>query len=414
MEQSKTVFLLSFLTALVVGAAAGVGAASWAFERSFAPRTAAPLFSSPSSTTVIPPVTNRSLDEEQTIEVVKRTSPAVVAINITKEINPRARTPQAAFPDFFDDPFSQFFRMQPVPQATSTEKQQVVVGAGSGFFVSQDGYLVTNKHVVSDPNATYTVITQDQKKYPAKVLALDPTLDLAVVKVEGINFPFLQLGNSDDLIVGQSVIAIGNALAEFQNTVTKGVVSGLNRRLEAGGSGIGTEVIEQAIQTDAAINFGNSGGPLLNLHGEVIGINTAISQNGQSLGFALPSSVVKHALESVRKNGKIVRPWLGIRYVQIDEDFQKKNHLAYDHGVLVVRGNTPEDLAVIPGSPANKAGIVENDILLEFNGQKLDGQRSLSSLIAALDPGQKVTLKLSHEGKEKTIDVTLDERKETK
>lgn len=401
------------MIALVVGTVAGLGGAYWMLERPFAMQRSSSL--TPTSSTVIPPIPMRSLDEEQTIEVVKRTSPAVVAIDITKAIDPRARNPQAAFPDLFNDPSFPFFTTPSVPStptATSTEKQQVVVGAGSGFFVSQDGYLVTNKHVVDDKDATYTVITSDKKKYPAKVLALDPSLDLAIIKVEGNDFPFLQLGKSDDLIVGQSVIAIGNALAEFQNTVTKGVVSGLNRRLEAG-SEAGTEVIEQAIQTDAAINFGNSGGPLLNLQGEVIGVNTAISQNGQSLGFALPSSVVSHALESVRKNGKIVRPWLGIRYLQIDEDLQKKNHLAYDYGVLVVKGNTPTDLAVIPGSPANKAGIVENDIVLELNGMKLDGQRSLSSIIASLDPGQKVTLKISHAGKESSVDITLEERKET-
>lgn len=410
MEQNKTILFSSFLIALLVGASAGFGGAyvmlKQPFLRGIAP---APVVA---SSTATPIITQRSLDEEQTIDVVKRASPAVVAINITKSVDPRARTPQALFPDIFDDPSFQFFSAPTATSTTSTEKQSIVVGAGSGFFVSQDGYLVTNKHVVSDPDATYTVITSDQKKYPAKVLALDPTLDLAIVKVEGDHFPFLQLGKSDDLIVGQSVIAIGNALAEFQNSVTKGVISGLNRRLEAG-SRTGTEVIEQAIQTDAAINFGNSGGPLLDLQGEVVGVNTAISQNGQSLGFALPSRVVSHALESVRKNGKIVRPWLGIRYLQIDEQIQKKNSLTYDYGVLVVRGNTPADLAVIPGSPANKAGIVENDIVLEFNGLKLDGQRSLSSIVASLDPGQRVTLKISHEGKEKTIDVTLEERKET-
>lgn len=411
MEQTQRTIVWSFLVALVVGALAGASGASWAVQRTFAPQPVIPIST---STTAIPPVVNRNIEEEQTIDVVKRTSPAVIAINISKTINPNARTPQVLFPDLFDDP-SRFFQMQPVPStgATSTKGQQVVVGAGSGFFVSQDGYIVTNKHVVSDKNATYTVVTQDQKKYPAKVLALDPTLDLAVIKIEGANFPFLQLGNSDDLIVGQSVIAIGNALAEFQNTVTKGVVSGLNRRLEAGGNGQGTEVIEQAIQTDAAINFGNSGGPLLNLHGEVIGVNTAISENGQSLGFALPSSVVSHALESVRKNGKIVRPWLGIRYVQIDEDLQQKKQLAYNYGVLIVPGDTKTDPAIIPNSPAAKAGLVENDILLEFNGTKLNGQRSLSSLIAALDPGQTVTLKIAHVGAEKTITVTLEERKET-
>ena len=409
MEQNKLFLLVTLLIALLAGAAAGVGGAYWFIERPL-PVDSLPLVST--SSTMIPPVAMRSQDEEQTIEVVRRTSPAVVAITITKEIDPRAQRPQALFPDFLDDPFSQFFRTPVTPAPSTGEKQRVIVGGGSGFFVSQDGYIVTNKHVVSETNAEYTVITPDQKKHLAKVLALDPTLDLAILKVEGIDFPFLQLGNSDELIVGQSVIAIGNALAEFQNTVTKGVVSGLNRRLEAG-SRTGTEVIEQAIQTDAAINFGNSGGPLLDLHGRVVGVNTAISQGGQSLGFALPSTVVAHALESVRKNGKIVRPWLGLRYVQIDEELKEKNNLAYDYGVLLIRGNTPSDIAIMPGSPAEKAGLAEDDIILEFNGIKLNDQRSLSSIIASLDPGQKVTLRVVHKGEEKMIDVTLEERKET-
>jgi serine protease Do len=410
MEQNKTSLFVTLLVALLAGAAAGVGGAYWLIERPLRIDSLPPIAT---SSTMIPPVVMRSQDEEQTIEVARRTSPAVVAITITKEIDPRAQRPQALFPDFLDDPFSQFFRTPAAPAPSAGEKQRVVVGGGSGFFVSQDGYIVTNKHVVSETNAEYTVITTDQKKHSAKVLALDPTLDLAILKVEGTDFPFLQLGNSDELIVGQSVIAIGNALAEFQNTVTKGVVSGLNRRLEAG-SRTGTEVIEQAIQTDAAINFGNSGGPLLDLRGRVIGVNTAISEGGQSLGFALPSNVVAHALESVRKNGKIVRPWLGIRYVQIDEELKKKNNLAYDYGVLIIRGNTPSDLAIIPGSPADKAGLTENDIVLEFNGIKLDGIRSLSAIIAGLDPGQKVSLKIAQKGTEKMIEVTLEERKETK
>ncbi len=408
MEQQSRVFLLSAVTSIVLGAAAGIGGAQYVLH----PYTPSQLFSAPNSTstsvTLPVPVTN--IDEQQTKEVVTRVSPAVVSINISKQYDSRSTSSRDFFSQLFDTP-QDFLSLPPLSSSTKKGLKQQV-GGGSGFLVSEDGYIITNKHVVADKDAEYTVVMQDQKTFPATVIALDPSLDLAIIKIQGTAFPWIQLGNSDEATVGQTVIAIGNALAEFQNTVTKGIISGLNRHLEVG-FGSDTEVIEQAIQTDAAINFGNSGGPLLDLAGKVVGMNTAISESAQSLGFALPSNVIAHAFESVRKNGRIVRPWLGIRYVQIDEEVAQKNKLSQEYGVLISKGATKSDPAIIPGSPANKAGLVENDIILECNGQKLDGTRSLSSLIAGLDPGQQVTLKVMHEGQEKTIQVTLEERKET-
>ncbi len=349
-------------------------------------------------------------EELQTIDVVRQASPAVVSIVITKELT--ARSPDS----FFDDLFSDRFVYTPqVPSASSTTsttelpKQRLRVGGGSGFLVAADGYIVTNKHVVEDKKAEFTVVLQDGREFPGKVLATDPSLDLAIMKIEGANFPYLPLGDSDKIEIGQTVIAIGNALAEFQNTVTKGIISGVDRRLVAG-TRASAEVIEGAIQTDAAINPGNSGGPLIDLQGNVIGVNTAISENAQSLGFALPINVAKQAVESVKRTGKIVRPWIGVRYIQIDTDIAAQEKLMQSYGVLVQAGKDPAESAVIPGSPAAKAGLKANDQILEVNGQKLDGNHSLSSLVTRYAPGDKVTLKIVRDKQEQLIDLTLEER----
>ena len=300
-------------------------------------------------------------------------------------------------------------------QATSTKRTVSAdimhIGGGSGFFISEDGLIVTNKHVISDPDVDYTVITQDGGKWPAKVLALDPSFDLGVLKIESASgsFPALQLGDSDSLKTGQTVIAIGNALAEFQNSVTKGIISGLNRQLYAGDYG-SEELIEEAIQTDAAINPGNSGGPLITLDGKVIGMNTAVSDDGQSLGFALPASTLQHAADSVRKYGRIVRPWIGVRYIPIDADVQTQEKLPYPYGALVRGGTGKGEPAVEPGSPAEKAGLKAEDVILEMDGEHVGEARSLSSLVSRHVPGDTVTLKVLRAGKEIQIPLTLEER----
>lgn len=347
--------------------------------------------------------------EDAVVSAVQKAKPAVVSITITKTVaQTQAIDPLQQF--FGNDPFFSNLQPQPRAQEPATPPEKRVIGGGSGFFVSADGIIVTNKHVVADPEAEYNVITQDGKKMPARVLALDPSLDIAIIKVDMANAPYLDLGDSDNVSVGQTVIAIGNALAEFQNSVTKGVISGLNRKLVAGGASFGSEVIEGAIQTDAAINHGNSGGPLLNIRGQVIGVNTAVSEQGQSLGFALPINAVKRDLASVKKSGKISRAWLGVRYVELTDDIAKKNAIAYKQGALVVRGEGRTDLAVMPGSPADKAGIVENDIILSVNGQAIDDTRSLSGILSRLTVGDHVQLRVVHQGEEKTVTLTLVER----
>ena len=282
--------------------------------------------------------------------------------------------------------------------------------------MSSDGLIVTNKHVVDQKDVEYTVFTNDGKKHVASVIARDPILDIALIKVvpsAGKSFPYLSLGDSDSLEVGQSVIAIGNALAEFRNTVSVGVISGLARSITAGtGSGM-TESLDQVIQTDAAINPGNSGGPLLDLSGKVIGVNVAIAQGSQNIGFALPINSVKSAIESVKSTGKIIRPYLGLRYLVINAQIKEKNNLTVDYGVLVKAGASADELAVIPGSPADKAGIVENDIILEIDGIKLDDKTNLASVIRGKSVGQIINLKILHRGEEKNISVTLEVAKDS-
>lgn len=353
----------------------------------------------------------QTTEEEMVIDIVKQSQNAVVSIIATRDL--------PVLEQYYVDPFREFGFGFPddffggglqVPQYRQKGTEKKEVSSGSGFVASAEGLVLTNKHVVSEEEAEFTVVMNDGKRYPAKVLAKDPVQDIAVLKIEAKNLPVLKLGDSNNIQIGQTVVAIGNALGEFENTVSKGVVSGLRRTITAAGGGM-TETLEDLIQTDAAINPGNSGGPLINLSGEVIGINTAMTQGAQNIGFALPINKAKKDLEQVKKTGKISYPFLGVRYVLINKELRQKNNLTVDYGALVVRGETNTDLAVTPGSPADKAGIAENDIILEFNGKKITEDNSLAKMIQNSQVGDTVTLKILHKGKEKTIKVTLAERK---
>lgn len=352
--------------------------------------------------------------EEAVIKTVKEASPSVVSIIITKDL--------PVVEQFFFSPFPEFFGPEfQIPQFRERGTQKQRVGGGSGFIVSPDGLILTNKHVVSDTAADYTVLTNDGKKYPAKVLAKDPLQDLAIIKIEQEkivdgngnlakkSFPVVKLGDADKLETGQTVIAIGNALGEFQNTVSVGVVSGLGRTITAEGGGQ-VETLEDVIQTDAAINKGNSGGPLLNLKGEVIGINTAISQEGQNIGFAIPINRAKRDIQSIESSGKIIYPFLGVRYIILTEDLAKENNLSVSYGAWVQMGQG--EPAVFPDSPAAKAGLKEGDIILEFNGEKITTENKLGKIILKYAPGDKVSLKVLRNSEEITLEAALTERAE--
>jgi len=339
-------------------------------------------------------------EDSAVIDVVEKSSPAVVSIVITKDVT--------KYKSFFEDPFGFFDEMNGSSQGV-TEKQKV--GGGSGFIINSNGMIITNKHVASDQSADYTVITNEGKEYPAKVLARDPVKDIAVMKIDGENFPTLELGDSDSLKVGQTVIAIGNSLGEFSNSVSRGIISGLRRNVTAG-SGLGqTEQLTNIIQTDAAINPGNSGGPLLDVSGKVIGVNVAMAQGAENVAFSIPSNQIKKMVEQVKDTGKISSPFLGIRSIAISQTIQKENNLPFDYGVLVTRGEKITDFAVIPGSPADKAGLVENDVILEINGKKIDAKNQLTEMISNFNVGDEITLKIWHKGETKDVKVKLEERK---
>ncbi len=347
-------------------------------------------------------------EESSTIDIAQAVAPSVVSVTIKKDVSQQALNPMFDF-----SPFDQFFGA-PIPQPTPNSSKPNIqkIGGGSGFIISSDGYILTNRHVISDTEAQYSVTLNDGKEYPAKVVGTDIFNDLGVLKIDAKNLSVLKLGNSDDLKVGQTVIAMGNALAEFPNSVTKGIISGIGRSVVAGGGGT-SENLEDVIQTDAAINPGNSGGPLLNLAGEVVGVNTAVSNQGQLIGFAIPINSVKKIVQGILNNGQIVRPYLGVRYVLINDDLAQQNNLSVKQGALVRRGQTASELAVIPGSPADKAGIVENDIIEKVNGTDVTESNNLAKMISQFNPGDKVTLKLYSKGKEKDVTVTLEQYKPT-
>jgi serine protease Do len=321
-------------------------------------------------------------DSSAVIDVIKKVSPTVVSI--TSESTVRQ--------------FSFF--------GIVTGKQK---GAGTGVIVSEDGLIMTNKHVVESDTATYTIITSDGKEYKdAKVVARDPQNDIAFLRVSAKGLPVAELGDSSNLTVGQRVIAIGNALGQFQNSATDGIISGLGRPITAGDEGgASTEALSNLIQTDAAINPGNSGGPLVNILGQVIGINTAVAGDAQNIGFAIPINEAKSALGSVKEKGKISRAYLGVRYIEITKDFASANNLGVNEGAYITGDR--QNLAVLPNSPAFKAGLKDGDILTKIAGDKIDATHSVTSLIGKHKPGDKMKLTFLRDNKEQTVEVTLEE-----
>ncbi len=355
----------------------------------------------------------RSTDEMSVVlpssslpDMVEKVNPAVVSVVVTKDV--------PIYEQYYEEfnPWGDLwggFGGFSVPRVRENGTEEREVGGGSGFIVSADGLVVTNRHVVQDTEARYSVLTNEGESFEVEVLARDPQLDIAVLKIQNADkaFEHILFGDSEKLRLGDTVVAIGNALGEFRNSVSVGVVSGLSRSITAtDGQGM-TERLDQVIQTDAAINPGNSGGPLLNLSGEVIGVNVATSRGADNIGFALPADLVAGVVASVVKTGKISRPFLGVRYLMVTESVQRKNELAVDFGALIARGETREDLAVMPGSPADRAGLRENDIILELDGERVVDD--LSVMLRRKSAGEIVVLTVLRGGEEIEIPVELSE-----
>ncbi len=358
-------------------------------------RTSYPWPTAPDAAATRQPV---SAEDRQVIAAVRKVSPSVVSVVVKKDLS-----------KFYDSTGPNGFYGFGMPAPVQTQPgQKQEIGGGTGFVISADGLILTNRHVVEDTDAEYDVVMNDGTTRVATVLARDTILDAAVLKIDATGLPVAPLGDSDQLSAGETVIAIGNALSEYRNTVTKGVISGINRHVIAGDGAGESEVLEEALQTDAAINPGNSGGPLIDLDGEVIGMNTAVNRAGQSIGFAIPINDVKVVIDGVKTVGKIVRPWLGVRYSMLTPEMARQNGLDADHGALLVGGSGKGDgAAVLPDSPAAKAGLKTGDLILDVDGIRLDDDHPLSSVIAKKRAGDMVQVRILRDKVEHVLPVTL-------
>ncbi len=339
------------------------------------------------------------------IEAVRKVAPSVVSVVISKFLPKIKGVYGAPGMPFGGNPFL-------FGEVEDGQKEKIKIGGGSGFIVHPDGLVLTNKHVVFDQDAEYTVLMIDGSEYPAKVLSRDPINDIAVLKINAKGLSTVRLGNSSKLELGQTVIAIGNALGMFSNTVSKGIISGLSRSISAAlGTGGEMEHLRGVLQTDVAINQGNSGGPLINIDGEAIGINTAIIFGAQNIGFAIPINWAKQDLEDILKHGRIIKPYLGLLYVMLDKKTQKQYSLPVDYGALVVRDHRPNSVAIVPNSPAATAGIQENDIILELNGQKVADDKDLSDMLQNCEVGSEIELTVLRKDQQMKLKAKLEERK---
>lgn len=363
------------------------------------------------------------VEESLTIDAIQKVNPSVVSIVASKQLA-AMRRPVSLF-DLFGSEFgSEFGFGSPGmrgpsglqdPEVLEGLKQKV--GGGTGFIISNNGLVLTNKHVIDDSTAQYTVVLADGSEMFAKVLSKDPLNDIAFVQLfmdEGlsdkpVDLPVVSLGDSDSLPVGSKVIAIGNALSEFDNTTTSGIISGLGRSITASNGMGAANKLSNLLQTDASINPGNSGGPLVNLNGEVIGINTAIAQSANGIGFAIPINEAKNLVETVLKYGKIIRPMLGVRYVEITPQISGQLDLDVDYGAFLQDDIASGFRAVVKGGPADEAGLQSGDIILAINDVLINQETSLQKQVSRYKPKQGVTLRVWRDSKEVDVEVELGE-----
>lgn len=323
----------------------------------------------------------------------EQASPAVVSVVALKDLS---------------EYYNQFFFFNGVPpEVESGELQQV--SSGSAFIVSEGGLAVTNRHVVSDTEAEYVAFLSDGTQMEVEVLGLDTLNDIALLQLKGVkDLPYLEFADSDEIEVGDRVLAIGNALGEYANTTTAGIISATGRQIVASSGGRASNLVN-LIQTDAAINPGNSGGPLVNMEGKLVGMNTAIDSSAEGIGFAIAANDINNVVESYEENGRIVRPYLGVRYILINEGFQKQNNLSVEKGAYVLGDSQAGLVGVIKDSPADKAGIREGDVILSVEGEEISENFDLSNAISAYSVGDKVKMEILRDEKTMEVTVTLEE-----
>jgi serine protease Do len=336
-------------------------------------------------------------------DIVEKAYPAVVAVNtVSTQSNKQEYGGQE---EFFFNPFDFFFgpnQQNPMPKG---QQQQFRQGGGSGLIISSDGYILTNNHVVDGADKV-TVTLNDDREFSAKIIGRDEETDVALIKIEASSLPTLPLGNSESMRPGDWVMAIGNPLM-YRNTVTVGVVSAKGRR-------ISQSALDDFIQTDAAINFGNSGGPLINIKGEAVGINTAITRQDpmgrvvEGIGFAIPINLVKEEMDQLKNSGKVTRGYLGVKVGPVDND--AKDYYKSKHGIDLKGGAIVQ--SVDRGTPASKAGIVKGDIITAVEGKSIKDSRELVHMVSSYPPKKTIKLEVFREGSKKNFDVTLTDRGE--
>lgn len=328
------------------------------------------------------------VDEETVVtRVVEKANDSVVTVAISKDVLNNSL-----------DVFRQMFGVyEEKVESTNIERD-----IGTGFIISEDGLIVTNKHVVSDLGAKYKVVIGKDETVEVVNIYRDPINDLAIIKVNKSGLKPVEMGDSSKLKVGQTVIAIGTALGEFRSTVTKGVISGLGRGITAGGVGIGMEKLEDVIQVDAAINSGNSGGPLFDSSGKVVGVNVAVSQGGQNIGFALPINLVKQSVDNFKTTGEFDRPYLGVSYQVISQQAALLNEVPA--GAYIQ--------SIIDGSPAQKGGLKIGDIITEIDGKKIIEMKetSIAGIVNQKKIGDTLKIKYYRDKTETEVEIMLEKK----
>lgn len=331
------------------------------------------------------------LDEQTaTIRAIQRNKPAVV--NITVYVTQKTE------------------RTDRETGARLESEIEIQDGAGTGFLISSDGYILTNKHVVEssyEGDVQFRVVLSSGKKYYGQLIDTDPLNDLAVLRIHDRDLPYVELGDSDQLMVGSSVIAIGNALGRYQDTVTKGIISGSGRDFMASGLGGGSQLLNNVLQTDAGINLGNSGGPLIDLNGKVVGVNVATDRTGDSIGFAIPINEVRPVIQSIEEYGRIIRPRLGVSYQMLTPELAADKGVSRNSGALIV-SDKDHDSGVLPGSSAQEAGLGVGDVIFEINAIQIDENNDLRSVIQKYRPGDRIGLKVQRDDRIFIREVVLE------